>query len=207
MSLRITVVTSSGPGFSFPEADAIDFIPRKKGLPKSLLDHGLCPDNFLVNTPFEKLKKLFLGVDSDDEGDDDSPPETEKKEDDAAAKKKAAAKKAAGKKEAAKTEDSGQPVAADYNLSVGDDVHWQGDLYEIARISGDGTALVLVDADENIQKAIGPDEVVKHSGDDTAPFNEEKEEKGDYPEHDPEPHEEEETPNEKEGEGDWDEAW
>lgn len=118
------------------EATDIEFRPRREKYDADVVDEMPDLDSMLVATPYDKLKKLFLQTDEDV---DDEP-----------------------QKKPAKSKDTEDIATADeMGLSEGDRVYYSGGVCEIMRISKDGTSLTLEDADGDVIKAVGCDEVQK----------------------------------------------
>lgn len=101
MTLKLGVEEKSFGGRTFYEVKDIEFRPRKVALDESLAEEAACLDDLLIETPYKKLKSIFLeseAVDQDDDDDDD--------DDDKPAKgKKAPAKTKPGKKKPAPVDD------------------------------------------------------------------------------------------------------
>ena len=160
-SLRLTITEKDAGGFSFTEVTAIDFEPRDEPLPAKFSNHGICLDKLLVKKSYDELRRIFLGLPAED---DDS---VENDEADAPQPKKDRPKKDRPKKVEAeekpepKKERRKLPTADDFDLAVGDDVKYDGSIWSIMKISGDGTSLILTDEDDNIEKAISPSDVKK----------------------------------------------
>lgn len=57
MDLRLTFSKTDGFGL---EVSAIDFIPRQSPLPDVCQNHGFCLDDMLIETPYDRLKSIFL---------------------------------------------------------------------------------------------------------------------------------------------------
>jgi len=146
--LRVTFAKEPIPGGgSFLKATAIDFKPRRNGLDDSLLDHGICLDDLLVYPDYNELKKEFLMEFEELDDPDDVKPEEKPK-------KTKSAKRA--------------PLSADgVDLEDGMLVRYEDDVYEITRISSDGTSLTLEPKDGGDKwKGIDPDEVTVVEEDD-----------------------------------------
>jgi len=80
-TLEITVSESSGGMYKFNEVTAIDFIARRNPLPEDIVNHGHCLDDFLVKTPYEKLRLAFMGISEDSkEAEDEKQPERESRD-------------------------------------------------------------------------------------------------------------------------------
>jgi len=130
------------------EASDIEFRSRKKQYDPEIVDEMPDLDSLLVETPYDKLKKLFLEAeDAETEEDDDE------KEEKPARNRRPAKTEKPEKKEPATAEDAG--------LEEGDQVDYDDETCEIIRISKDGTSLTLEDSDGKIVKAVGVDEVKK----------------------------------------------
>lgn len=117
--------------------------------------------------------------------DDEEPEETE--DDDTDTEDEPPARK--GKSAPAKNDKAKKTVeettAEDAGIEVGDTVeHPEFGVCQVVKISGDGTSLTLEDADEDLHKAVGPEEVTKVEAD---------EDQGEEEEPEDEPEEEEET--------------
>lgn len=68
-SLRIGLVEKSFGGYTFLEAESIDFKPRKD-YPESILDETYCLDDLLILKPYDELKSAFLQVGGKDKQED-----------------------------------------------------------------------------------------------------------------------------------------
>lgn len=76
MTLKVTFEESTGGGYKYKEATAIDFKSRKEDLPEEILKQAVCLDELLVDTPYDEMKKAFLQIEDeggDDDDDDDDP--------------------------------------------------------------------------------------------------------------------------------------
>lgn len=181
MTLELTFVESSGGGFKFAEVIAIDFLKREGPIPKEIVEHGICLDDLLVETPYEELKNIFLMGDSDD---------SKKETDDESFETTTVYGQESGQETTSTSQK--QSTADDFGLSKDDDVKYEGNIYTIFRISEDGTSLTLVNDDDEIVKAVSPDEVELIK---------------DTPKEDNEPVSQSEDKNEREHEENWDEDW
>ena len=147
LTLELTVEEVSQGGYKFTEVTAIDFFKRVSPLPAEIVNHNIDPDNMLICLPYEKLKDIFLGV---------------------ADGKKEEQKPASGNgqtqshTEPPKQESKPAPkTAAQCGLSPQDEVMYKGGKCTIAKISGDGTSLTLIDANDELHRAVGCEEVQK----------------------------------------------
>lgn len=154
--LHVTVVEKSGGGYTFSEARAIDFVPRKDLLPDEIANHDICLDDCLVEYSYDELKRLFLGLDEEAkpkekerESRDAEPIEDSQKEED---RPKA---KVNGKKTERKTVEKTDSPRERPTISRGDDVIYNAKRYSVARIK-EGK-LILVD-DEDMLPGIDPDD-------------------------------------------------
>jgi len=129
----------------------IEFRKRAVSYDVEIAKEMPCLDDMLVETPYDKLKKIFLQTDdTDDEDHDDEPKET-KPSVSRGSKKKVESK--TGKRKQKEQE----PRAA--NLSAGDMVSYEGEECEVLKVSGDGTSLILEAPDGTIHRAIGLDDL------------------------------------------------
>jgi hypothetical protein len=106
MTLKLDATEESGgAGNKFLDFTVDQFRERKDALDPDLFDHGICLDDLIIETPYDKLKEIFLQLDKDDDDkpkkagakkpavkdDDDDPPPRKKpaaKDDDDEPKKK-----------------------------------------------------------------------------------------------------------------------
>jgi hypothetical protein len=140
--LRVKFRESSGYGL---EAFAIDFRPRPKGIDPKLMEHGICLDDILVIPEYDALKNLFFQIDEEDEEEE---PKKEKKS------------RSRKKKEEEDKEKEVVLTASDKDIEEGSMVeHEEHGKCEVARISKDGTSLILEDEEGDKHRAIGVDEV------------------------------------------------
>jgi hypothetical protein len=158
MMLKIKASQDSFNGRSYFKPTNVEFSPRDKALPESVLDEGTCLDDLPREMPYKELQKAFYqeapAADDDDDDDEDDTP------------KKPAAKKGKGKP-APKDDDEDEEetekekTAKELGLAVGDIVIYDDNECEIKKISGDGTSLTLEDADGETYRAVGPEDVTK----------------------------------------------
>ena len=131
------------------KATAIDFMPRSESLPKSIVEHGICLDDLLIETSYEKLRDIFLNVVSDEFSGEENIKEKEKKEKEELP-------------QVTMSESKPKPkikTAEDCGLEKSNMVMYKDKAYEVFRISGGGTSLTLMDESDSIVKGIGVDEV------------------------------------------------
>jgi len=74
-TLRVGFAEKSFGGHSFPDAESIDFKPRKEDLDEDLVEEAFKLDTMLVLPEYDDLKKTLLESkpDTDDDDDDDAP--------------------------------------------------------------------------------------------------------------------------------------
>lgn len=197
-TLEISFEKESAGAYSFLSAASIDFIPRREPLPKEIAEHGFCLDDFLVKTPYEELKKIFLGVvDDDNDGGDSDRPRDQKE--DPSDKNTPLNKETSGDKKET------PPKKETLVLNRGDYVEYMGEKHEVLRVSENG-GVTLLGPDDDPIKGVSLDEVRLWAG-------EEKEEEVPFEESKPPKKEEKKKEKEKEEngttteEGDWDEDW
>lgn len=149
---------------SFSKADAgnwlectdIEFKPRRTKYPPEIADDAPCLDELLLETPYDKLKGLFLQTGeeeskaSDRKGQTEQPRQERRRDD------------RPPREEKEEPQKPRIPTADEFGLEEGDVVkHPKFGRCEIRRISGDGTSLTLLDEDDDVHKGIGCDEVVR----------------------------------------------
>jgi len=168
MILRLTMSENKPYGFS---ASAIDFSPRRDPLPDDIVNHGVCLDDLLVETSYEELKNIYLGVPLDERGGGESSdkgrgrkakkeePENDDEPDDDTETEPELEEKPKPKPKP-KKEKKAEPVAEDYGIEKDSRVKYKSQEWTVVKVSGDGTSLTLMSDDDEIEKAIGPDEVV-----------------------------------------------
>lgn len=179
--LNVTFADEKAEDFSFLKALSIEFVPRPKGMNPALLNHNINLELIPVIPTYEELRKAFLQIESD--GDDDRVPRDEpsdgKKgrnkpksnewEDEAPPSKT----EKAVEKEEKQPEPEKEPTAQDLGLEEGMKVqHRKFGICEIRRISGDGTSLTLLDAEDEVHKACSPADVRKARESDASPKKE-----------------------------------
>ncbi len=164
-SLKVSFSEESGGGHQYLKAYNISFKPRPNGLPEELLDHGICLDSLLKIESYEKLKAILYQTEEEDSVEEEKDKSTTKKR---GRPKGSKTKPKKPKEDEEQIWDEFQeqevtPPETDVDkpkLSEGDMAfHNEFLTCEIVRISEDGTSLVLEDADGNIHKAVGIDEV------------------------------------------------
>lgn len=69
--IRLTIEKDSLGGREFSKVTAIDFKPFKKPLDGSILKNAHCLDDLLIETPYKKLKSIFLQADEEGEDEDE----------------------------------------------------------------------------------------------------------------------------------------
>lgn len=121
------------------ETGDIEFRARKRQYDSEIVDEMPCLDELLVPTPYDKLKRLFLQTDEDDEVDEKLAKSERRPEE-------------KSKQRPTKEKDERE-------VSVGDDVWYKGKKCEVVHVSGDGTSLTLEDEDEVFHKAVGVDDL------------------------------------------------
>ncbi len=182
-TVRLVFGKKATKGYSWLTVVDFEFKARREQYDESICDEVPCLDDLLVATPYDKLKALFLQTDEANNDDDDEPekktsrrkkpkkdpePEPEPEEDDGPEPESEEddipfdddSEQEGG------PEDDEAMTAEDAGLEEGDKVVFPNDddsigECEIIRISGDGTSLTLEDADGDIHKGIGCEEVEK----------------------------------------------
>ena len=134
---------------------SVEFRPRPNGLPEDLLEHGICLDDLLVETPYDQIKKILFQIPEED---------SEDKEEKKPSKKEAPAKKKPPKKVVEEDDDEPEDddsilTADSKGIKKGSNVEYEGEEMVVTRISGDGTSLTLKDSDDEVYKAVAVDEV------------------------------------------------
>ena len=143
-TLRVGFSEESFAGNTYYEAASIDFKTRSKALDPELFDKAIVLDDVLIIEEYEVLKALFLQTEAEDKDDrKDDKPEKEKK------------------KSPAKPKEEKILTAKEAGLEKSDEVEYGALICEIVKISGDGTSLTLMDADDEIHKAVAVSEVTK----------------------------------------------
>lgn len=115
---------------------SVDFKKRREPIDPELFDASTVLDDLLIIEPYDKIKAIFLQTEDEDD-DDDEPQE-----------------KLKSVEELSKSDD--------FDMEKGDKVkHDKHGVCTIAKISGDGTSLTLIDKEDELHKGVGPDEVEK----------------------------------------------
>lgn len=204
MTLRITVSEEKMGKVNFNKITAIDFLPRKEGLPAKIADHGLTPDDMIVETPYEELKKIYLGADyhkseevedtdeTDDEDESEPEPEKPKK-----VEKKEEKEKEEAEEEPKKKEKTQPRFEKDQTVLYNDKI------CTIVRFNEEGDLCMLMDDEtEDILKHVE----VKY----LKPYVKETKKKEESKDEEPKAEKEEKKPTKKrkpdsdDDEGDWD---
>lgn len=144
----------------------IEFEPRDP-IPDDLLDQVPCLDDLILETPYDKMKRLMdFGDDDDgvDEPHQDDPPRKGREPRNSRAERngdtdaESGPEKPArrGKPEPEKPKDM---TAEEAGIEVGDDVTYRRGTWQVKKISGDGTSLTLKNEDGDTETGVGPDEV------------------------------------------------
>ena len=131
-TLKVRFKDEAGPGFKFLKASAVEFKPRPKGLDSKWIKHGVCLDSLLKEMDYDELKAIFLQTG----GPAEESSTEESKEDDS-------------------------PTADSCGISRLDEVVYAGEICTVSRISKDGTSLTLIDSNDELIKAVAPNEVTK----------------------------------------------
>ena len=146
MSLRLTVTEEAMGTGKFNKVTAIDFMPRKVALPEALANHGLCLDDMLIIPAYDTLLNIFLGTIDPAHGGTRS---TE------------VPKEGGGSQQTTETkqeEKKAVHTAEQHGIKKGDEVVYQKANYTVLKISPDGTALTLSDANDELVFAVCPSE-------------------------------------------------
>jgi len=146
-TLRVGFKENSFKGHSYYEAKSINFKARKKPLSDEIVDAANILDELLIVESYEKLKAIFFQIDIPSDGDEDE----DEDEPEDTPKPKAKSKGVTGPK---------PPTAEQFGIEKGSDVdHDEFGACSVIKISPDGTSLTLVDEEEEIHRAVAPDEV------------------------------------------------
>jgi len=163
MTLKIGMKEKSFAGNTFRQVESINFKARREALDPELFEAANVLDDLLIIEPYDKLKAIFLQTEEQDEEQEDQPERSSKK------KKGKPEQNEEGElatwDDDDDDDDDKEPehfVADDFGLIKGDTVvHEDHGVCTIAKISGDGTSLTLMDEDEEMHGSIAPDEVKK----------------------------------------------
>ena len=153
MSLRLTVTEEQMGTGKFNKVTAIDFMPRKTGLPANLANHGICLDDILIIPSYEALREVFLGTIDPVLGGTRSDAKEET----------TSGSESTEKTETKKEEPKVTHTAAKYGINKGDEVRYNGELHTVLKISPDGTALTLSDANDELVFAVCPSTIEKRA--------------------------------------------
>ena len=181
-TLRIKVADAK-----FGSVSRIDLVRRKHDYPESMLDKAPCLDDCILKPKGSVLKKalgLEEGSSRNGEDEDREAPDNKPYRSSAATAKKASREKPPKDDE----EENDDPTAKEAGLEVGDRVMFQGEEFEIIKISKDGSSLTLEDDSGDEQTGIAPKEVKKLKASKPVEDDEDEDEDED---------EEEETPKKK----------
>lgn len=164
MSLRLTFEEKSGGGYTWLDVTAIDFLRRDAPLPQAVQDHGICLDELIVETPYNDLRRAFLGIEDDEDASGAQParkgdkPADEKKNESRQEERKTETRTET-RQEEKKTEEPKSKTASELGLKVQDEVFYQKVIHTIAKISLDGLSLTLMDSNDEIVKNVPPSSV------------------------------------------------
>lgn len=170
-TLRVTVEESSSGKYKFNEATAIDFLPRRKGLPDAIVNHGYNPDSMLVDTPYDRLKAIFMGVPEEggDRGGDRPADRREERRDTTNTRVSdddgRRTTEPARREEPPFQDKPKNPAknAEDYGLAKDDLVDFEGGTFRILRIEKDGYFVTLLNDDtDEVRKGVSVADVRKH---------------------------------------------
>ena len=125
------------------EAADIEFRARTEQYESEIIKEMPCLDEMLVATPYDKYKSLFLQMDDSD----DDEPRKEKKTRERKPRDEDDEPEERSKKKSRR------------EVSVGDEVGFNGLKCEVIHVSGDGTSLILEDSNGDIHKAVGFDDL------------------------------------------------
>lgn len=136
-TLKLSFSKESADFGTYTKVSKIDFRPRPDGIPADIMSHGICLDTVLKETPYDKLKKIFLQTGESEEsggtptsgGNADPVP--------------------------------GKSTAEEYGIERLSEVMYRGQRCVVMKISDDGALLTLMDTnnDDEIIKAVSPAEV------------------------------------------------
>lgn len=150
--------------FKFLEAVAIDFIPRKEGLPKAIVEHGYDLDSMLINPGYDNLKQILESGTYIPKTDGNSSKKQDIKEEDVPFSRGDSKEEVTGTKykDEEKPAVKAPTTAQDAGLDQDDYVSYRGEKYQILNVSGDGTSLKILNVEtDKVERAIGVDEVTK----------------------------------------------
>ncbi len=165
------------------------FLPRGEPVSSKLLKHGLCPDEMLVETSYEKVKKVLLQTgDDEEENEDDTPhrkngkkrPQDDEEDD----KDDSDDESDDEEGDEQEKEDEDQEDDSDGNdddkesspkLKVGDMVVYKGEEWEIKKLSKDGEKVTIENDDGDETKLVNASLVKKASKEDSDEDEDEEE--------------------------------
>jgi len=78
LTLKVALAEKTYAGFTYVEAEAIDFRARGEDYDEEILDKGCCLDELILVPEYDDLKKTFLESEKDDDDEDDEPPKKKK---------------------------------------------------------------------------------------------------------------------------------
>lgn len=163
MSLRLTFEEKSGGGYTWLDVTAIDFIRRDAPLPQAVQDHGICLDDLIVETPYNELRRAFLGIEDDEDSAGAQPArksdKPEEKKTESRQEEKKTETRTETRQEEKKAEEPKSKTASELGLKVQDEVIYQKTIHTIAKISPDGLSLTLMDNNDELVKNVAPSSV------------------------------------------------
>lgn len=147
MTLELTLKEDSFGGRKFLTTSRIDFERRGESLPDKIVNHGYDLDDLLVDTPYEVLKKAFLGISDDNETtESDKPARKQEKPSDNGSETPAAKEEKRGRGRSRKTESEPDPEPVEFQK--GDIVEYGDKTYSFMKMKGDKCLLFDEDNDE-----------------------------------------------------------
>ena len=170
--LTLRVVFDQSEHGKWVEATDIEFKKRREQYDAEDCGGLPCLDELLVETPYDKLKALFLQTDDAEDTDDDVDADDDNDEPKNKPKKGKKPKKEPEPEEDDDDDDvpfddddddddDGELTAEEAGLEEGDSVSYKKETCVILRVSGDGTSLILEDVDGEEVKGVGCADVKK----------------------------------------------
>lgn len=127
-TLKIGIQEGSFAGRANYRPVTVEFKERKEDYPDTIIDKACCLDSYFVVHEYDELRAILNGMEGDSS--EEAEPEDQKEEDPSSA-------------------------VEEFDLSKGDEVTYQGDVYTISAVSKDGSLLKLTGDGGNVPTPIG----------------------------------------------------
>ena len=174
-SVQLTVKESTNPKFGKFEIARVDLVPRDNQYELSIMDEACVLEDCLIVPDYDELMALLKGdappedknkveegdqkpePEEEEETEEEEPEEEEETEEEP--EEEAVLIFPSNRKKVAPEETEEEPEEEAVEFAVGMEVKYKKKQWTVVKVSGDGTSLTLKDEDDNMAKAVDPDDV------------------------------------------------